>query len=376
MPEPKKAKGTLTIYDVASRAGVSIASVSRVLNGLGTPRPETRERVLQAVRELSFVRDGAARALSNGLKEVVGVVFRRGDETPHPPLDSVFEDEYESFLYIDVINRGIEAESQRCGFDVLMSSVAFNDETVLQRLVAMAGKTDGLILHDRMLPAVGMARLAGIVPVVTFAASPTPESINIRCDNESGMRALVRHLVVDHKYRSVAYLSGRWDSPDNRARARVFEAEAAAAGAEIHIGPSWQGNYSAAGGASAIASLLDAGTALPRAIVCASDQTAIGVMHALAQRGIRVPQDVAVTGFDDVPVARHLHPPLTTVRQPMQELGAKAFNVLYSRINGAASEPEIVLPVHLVIRESCGCPQGSAPVTGPARSGDRAPAPW
>src|SRR3979490_249326 len=171
MPEPKKAKGTLGVVGAPGRAGVSIASVSRVLNGLGTPRPETRERVLQAVRELSFVRDGAARALSNGLKEGVGVVFRRGDETPHPPLDSVFEDEYESFLYIDVINRGIEAESQRCGFDVLMSSVAFTDETVLQRLVAMAGKTDGLILHDRMLPAVGMARLAGIVPVVTFAAS-------------------------------------------------------------------------------------------------------------------------------------------------------------------------------------------------------------
>ena len=350
MPEPKKAKGTLTIYDVATRAGVSIASVSRVLNGLGTPRPETRERVLRAVRELSFVRDGSARALSNGLKEVVGVVFRRGDET-------LFEDEYESFLYIDVINRGIEGESQRRGFDVLMSSVAFNDENVLQRLTAMAGKTDGLILHDRMLSAVGMARVASIVPVVTLAGSPMPEAMNVRCDNESGMRALVRHLVIDHRYKSLGYLSGRGDSPDNRARDRVFEAEAAAAGAEIQMGPSWQGDYSAAGGAGVIAGLLDAGTALPRAIVCASDQTAIGVMHALGQRGIRVPQDVAVTGFDDVPVARHLRPPLTTVRQPMQELGAKAFEVLHARISGGASEPDIVLPVQLVIRESCGCPR-------------------
>jgi LacI family transcriptional regulator len=356
MAEPKKAKATLTIYDVATRAGVSIASVSRVLNGLGTPRAETRERVLQAVRELSFVRDSSARALSNGLKEVVGVVFRRGDET-------LFEDEYESFLYIDVINRGIEAESHRRGFDILMSSVAFNDENVLQRVAAMAGKTDGLILHDRMLSAVGIARVAGIVPVVTLAGTPTPESMNVRCDNESGMRELVRHLVVDHRYRSVAYLSGRGDSPDNRARARIFEAEAAAAGAEVEMGPAWQGNYSAAGGASVIASLLDAGTALPRAIVCASDQTAIGVIHALAQRGIRVPQDVAVTGFDDVPVARHLHPPLTTVRQPMQELGAKAFDLLYSRISAAAGAPDVVLPVQLIVRESCGCPSSSGPTS-------------
>src|SRR5438477_9856884 len=116
MAEPKKAKGTLTIYDVAKLAGVSIASVSRVLNGQGTPRADTRERVLRAVRELSFVPDGAARALSNGLKEVVGVVFRRGGETP-------FQDEEESLLFIDVVNRGIDVAAQRRGFDVLMSSV-------------------------------------------------------------------------------------------------------------------------------------------------------------------------------------------------------------------------------------------------------------
>jgi LacI family transcriptional regulator len=176
----------------------------------------------------------------------------------------------------------------------------------------------------------------------------------------------VRHLVIDHRYRSVAYLSGRGDSPDNRARARIFEAEAAAAGAEIEMGPAWQGNYSAAGGASVIASLLDAGTALPRAIVCASDQTAIGVIHALAQRGIKVPQDIAVTGFDDVPVARHLHPPLTTVRQPMQELGAKAFELVYSRISATASAPDVVLPVQLIVRESCGCAGGTGPTSSTA----------
>jgi LacI family transcriptional regulator, galactose operon repressor len=350
--ELKRAKGTLTIYDVASRAGVSIASVSRVLNGQDSPRAETRDRVMRAVRELSFVPDGAARALSNGLKEVVGVVCRRGDEM-------LFEDEYESFLYLDVINRGIEAESHRRGFDVLMSSVAYNDEHVLQRVAAMAGKTDGLILHDRMLSAVGIARLAGIVPIVTLAGSPTPASMNVRCDNESGMRSLVRHLVIDHRYRSIAYLSGRGDSPDNRARARVLESEANAAGADVVMGALWQGDYSAAGGANAIASLLDAGAKLPRAIVCANDQTALGAVHTLAQRGIKVPLDVAVTGFDDVPVARHLHPPLTTVRQPMQELGAKAFEVLYSRISGDNAKHDVVLPVQLIVRESCGCTQTS-----------------
>jgi LacI family transcriptional regulator len=358
MAEAKKAKGTLTIYDVATRAGVSIASVSRVLNGHGS-RPETRERVMDAVRELSFVRDGAARALSNGLKEVVGVVFRRGGEV-------AFADEDESLLFIDVINRGIEVAAQRRGFDVLMSSVGVHEENVPTRIAAIAGKADGLILHDRMLSAVAIARLADVIPIVTLAGSPTPASMNVRCDNESGVRALVRHLVLDHGYRSLAYLSGHADSPDNRARARAFEGEAIAAGAQIHIGPEWQGNYSAAGGAQVIMSQLDGGRKLPRAVVCANDQTALGVMHALARRGISVPGEVAVTGFDDVPVARHLHPPLTTVRQPILELGATAFDVLYSKISAANGGPDVVLPVELILRESCGCPHRPGPAPGQA----------
>lgn len=348
MPDAKKVKGTLTIYDVASQAGVSIASVSRVLNGQGSPRASTRERVMRAVQELGFVPDGAARALSNGLKEVVGVVFRRGEETH-------FVDEDESLLFIDVINRGIDVAAQRRGFDVLMSSVGYTDDNVATRIASIAGKADGLILHDRMLPSTGIAKLAGIVPVVTLAGSPNKGAMNVRCDNEAGMRALVRHLVRDHGYRSLAYLSGRSDSPDNRARAKAFEAEATALKAKVHVGPDWQGNYSAAGGAKVVETLLEAGRKLPRAIVCANDQTALGVMHALARRRVNVPGDVAVTGFDDVPVARHLHPPLTTIRQPMQEMGKTAFDVLYSRISAGHGEPDVVLPVQLVIRESCGC---------------------
>jgi LacI family transcriptional regulator len=366
LAEPHKAKGTLTIYDVAHRAGVSIASVSRVLNGQGSPRANTRERVMRAVTELGFVPDGSARALSNGLKEVVGVVFRRGDETR-------FEDEDESLLFMDVINRGIDVAAQRRGFAVLMSSVGFTDENVATRIAAIAGKSDGLILHDHMLSAAGTARLAGTVPVVTLAGTPGRGSMNVRCDNDAGMRSLVRHLAIDHGYRSLAYLSGRSDSPDNRSRAAAFNAEATAAGVRVHIGPEWQGDYSAAGGAKVITAHLKAGRKLPRAIVCANDQTALGVIHALTQRGLTVPGDVAVTGFDDVPVARHLHPPLTTVRQPMQEMGANAFDVLYSRISTGKSESDVVLPVQLVLRESCGCANGVPPPRRPAsRAGRKA----
>jgi len=338
----------VTIYDVARRAGVSIASVSRVLNGQPSPRPATREQVLQAVSELGYVRDGAARALSNGLKEVVGVVFRRGDETPFP-------DEDETFLFIDVIYRGIDLAARRHGFDVLMGSVGFNDSNVASRVTAVAGKSDGLILHDRMVSPSTITRLAATLPVVTLAGTPVRGAMNVRCDNDAGIRALVRHLVVDHGYKTLGYLSGRIDSPDNNARARSIRSEAHAHGARVELGQDWQGDYSAAGGARVITGLLEAGRKLPRAIVCANDQTALGAIHALARRGIRVPQDVAVTGFDDVPIARHLHPPLTTVRQPMQELGATAFDILYSKINTGKPDADVVLPVELIIRESCGC---------------------
>jgi LacI family transcriptional regulator len=363
MAGARRAKAIPTIYDVASRAGVSIASVSRVLNGQGSPRAETRKKVLRAVRALSFVPDGAARALSNNLKEVVAVVFRRGGEV-------AFEDEEESLLFFDVINRGIEVAAHRRGFDVLLSSVGYQDENAPARLAAIAGKADGLILHDQMLSEAEIARLADMVPIVTLAGRPTPKSINVRCDNGSGMRALIHHLVVEHGYRSLAYLSGGADSPDNLARARVFETEAVAAGAQIQVGPSWQGDYSALGGANVIAALVDRGGELPRAVVCANDQTALGAMHALTRRGIKVPDDVAITGFDDVPVARHLHPPLTTIRQPIKELGVTAFDVLYARMGTAAGQHEVVLPVQLIIRESCGCahspavPQGRASAAG------------
>src|SRR5260370_33802670 len=173
-----------------------------------------------------------------------------------------------------------------------------------------------------MLSAVGIARLADMVPVVTLAGSPTPASNNVRCDNESGIGMLVRHLANDHGYKSLGYVSGRSDSPDNKTRHRAFETEAGAAGAEIETGTAWQGNYSAAGGAHVIETLLDAGKKLPRAILCANDQTALGVIHALRQRRVRGPQDVAITGFDAVPVARPLHPPLTTVPQPMHDPAA------------------------------------------------------
>jgi LacI family transcriptional regulator len=358
-----------TIYDVARSAGVSIASVSRVLNGRRNPRPETRDRVLQAVAELGFVPDGAARALSARLKEVVGVVVRR--PCGAHSKEGLFTDEDENLQFTDMINRGMEVVAQHHGFDLLIRSVDVDDHDAGRRIFALARKSDGLILHDRVLEPAELSRLSRQVPVVTLAGVPTPTTVNVRGDSGVGMGELARHLIVDHGYRTLGYLAGHADSPDNLARLDALAAVAAAAGVPLSSGPKWQGSYSAAGGARVIQQLLAEGTALPRAIVCANDQTAIGVLHALARGGIEVPGQVAVTGFDDIAVARHLSPRLTSVRQSIQDLGATAFETVYSMISQdgpAPGEPrgrDIVLPTQVVRRESCGC---RSELMGPAQT--------
>jgi LacI family transcriptional regulator, galactose operon repressor len=352
-----------TIYDVARVAGLSIASVSRVLNGQRNPRQETRDRVLHAVAELGFVPDGAARALSARLKEVVGVVVRR----PRWSESNMFADEDENLQFPDMINRGMEIVAQQHGFDLLIRSVDLDEPDAARRIFALARKSDGLILHDRILSPEELDRLAAQVPVVTLAGEPTATTANVHGDNDAGMRELARHLIFDHGYRTLGYLAGHEGSPDSISRGQALADEAANAGVTLLTGEDWRGSYQAAAGAGAIERLIAAGASLPRAIVCANDQSAIGVLHALAQHGIAVPGEVAVTGFDDMPVARHLRPQLTSVRQSIQDLGATAFETVYSMIGrgpGAdgARGRDIALPTRLVLRESCGC-------------GSRAPAP-
>jgi LacI family transcriptional regulator len=343
-----------TIYDVARAAGVSIASVSRVLNGRRNPRPETRDKVLQAVADLGFVPDSAARALSVRLKEVAGVIIRLPWTSRDP--EDLFADEEDSLQFPDMINRGIAEAAQRRGFDILVRSVELDAHDPGSRTLALARKSDGIILHDRVLDPDELEWLGRQVPVVTLAAVATSLTANVRSDNAAGMRDLARHLLHDHGYRTISYIGGHIDSPDSIARFDTLAAEVANAGGTLLDRGQWQGDYTAGGGARVINRLLDQGTRMPRAIVCANDQTAIGVLYALDRHGVRVPQDVAVTGFDDIPVARHLQTQLTTVRQRIRELGATAFEVLYSMINHETpAMRDVVLPTMLIRRRSCGC---------------------
>jgi LacI family transcriptional regulator len=265
-----------------------------------------------------------------------------------------------------MLNRGVERAAQRRGFDLLLRSVDITDHEAGRRVLAIARKSDGLILHDGVLEPGQIDEVSRQVPIVTLAGIPSRTTANVGSDNVMGMRALARHLLYDHGYKTLGYLSGYSDSPDSQARLQTLRTEAEAVGAVLHHGPQWQGNYYAAG-AAVVTERLMASTSspLPRVIVCANDQTALGVIYALRRSGVDVPGQVAVTGFDDIPMARHMHPQLTTVKQPIGELGETAFEMLYAMVSREEpAERDISLPTRLMCRESCGCQAGDGRLAG------------
>jgi LacI family transcriptional regulator len=339
-----------TIYDVAQRAGVSIATVSRVLNGHSYLRPETRDRVLHAVRELRFVPNGSARGLSSRSKKIIGLVFVR-----HPAEQDLLQVEQESLLFTDSVIRGAELAAHRCGYSLLLSGVGDSDAG--PAVQALTGRTDGLIILDQVLPERKVAPLAKRFPIVLLAGSGRSRTAaTVRVDNVAGMRAVAEHLVGGHAYRRLSFLSGIADSPDSATRRQAFVAAAEALGGTCAEGEPWVADYTSSGAVRAVQRVLASGQPLPDAIVCANDQMAIGALQALLRAGIRVPEDVAVTGFDDLPVVRHLHPGLTTIRQPIQQLGSAAVDLLVTLVErGPEATREVVFPVELVVRGSCGC---------------------
>jgi LacI family transcriptional regulator len=344
--------GAPTIYDVANRAGVSTATVSRVLNGHTNLRSSTRQRVVDAMAELHFVPNSAARGLSQGLKKVVGIVLAGAPATDQ--LDTVEE---ETLLFTDAVVRGAEAGASHHGYSLLLNSIGDHHEPAGEAVAGLTGKVDGLVLLDRVLPERRVAALTRRVPVVLLAGSGRSRSaVTVRVDNASAMADVARHLVGGHGFRRLAFVSGLAASPDSASRAASFVASANQLGAEVFPLEPWAGDWTSGGAVRVTRAWLEGGGALPEAIACANDQTALGVMYALHRAGYRVPDDVAVVGFDDIPVARHLSPPLTTVRQPSRQLGTAAIEALIGLVEGRRpAGGDLVLPTELEIRGSCGC---------------------
>ena len=358
----------VTLYDVAHRAGVSIATVSRVIHGQESVREATRDRVRAAIRELGYVPDSAAQSLARSRKEVIGLVC-----VEHTGLKPNQNDiESMSLTFYDEVMRGVEARIRELSWSLLVTFLR-EDETsgmmlpadgpVQARLLALSGKVDGLLIGEGVVPQPFVARLAKRLPVVVVAGDTSQRGADVvAADNWSGAHALVSHLVNDHGKRRLCHFDGPATAPDAEARRRAMRALIDASPGAMFAG-TYSGLFSVRSGEEAAERLLaDSAVdgALPDAIVCANDQMAIGTLRVLSSRGFRVPQDVAVVGFDDIYPAGFADVPLTTVHQPMRQLGERACERLIERIADPGLPPEVtMLPTELVIRSSCGCPSGT-----------------
>ena len=343
-----------TIYEVARRSGVSTATVSRVMdNGTGFSAT-TRERVRAAARELGWVPSGSARGLAKRRAGIVGLLF--------PDLSSEGEADAESPLYVDQVIRGAERAATAAGDAVLIA--ATRGATGRDLAFSVAGKVDGLVVLARSLSDEDLAAIAATIPVLLLA-DRSPHGVDrVGVDNRGGMRAVVEHLITVHGHRDLVFVAGPPRSPDSIERFAGFRAALTAAGLTPPKKPHAQGGFTEHGGARAVRQLL-AERERPDAVVCGNDEMAIGALAALRDARLKVPADTAVTGFDDITSTRHVTPPITTVRQPMRELGEQAVRAVLARIVARdAPTHQIVLPTELVVRRSCGCRSTATPRRG------------
>lgn len=332
-----------TIHEVARRAGVSIATVSRVQRGSPSVSEETRRRVLRAIEEVGYRPSHVARSLAEGRRGAVAVVF--------PNLSGPY--------YSEVI-LGFEQEVVAAGQSVLILSTHGRPAS---RLVVdeLVSKVDGMLLFSRTVPdeAVGWLHARG-VPVVLLARPAVPGVDTVKSENREAAVRLTAHL-HSHGYRRILFLGDAVSSPDTAERWAGFVEAHRRAGLADPPQPV-PCSFREIEGYSAAAAVLDRPDR-PDALFCANDEIALGAYAALQERGLRIPADLAVTGWDDIPMARYLSPPLSTVHQPMRSLGARAAQLLLERIAGQRTEAStVVLPTRLVLRASCGCSAGGGTV--------------
>lgn len=340
------------MYEVANRAGVSTATVSRVIHGSNLVHPDTRERVLAVIEELGYVPDGSAQGLSRRRKDIIGLAgLERGvTEVGIEKTSPLFMDEL--VHAVESVLRGTECS--------LLLTFGRAGEQFQRRIRALSGKVDGLLVAEEVLPPAQLRAVARRIPVVAIAGRPEETEFDVvAVDNAAGMAGLAAHLMDGHGYRRLGFLAGPADSPDAVHRLAAFRrAVAERPGCTLDL--ALDGDFSEASGAEAARVLL-AQPAPPEVIACANDQMAIGVLLTLQQAGLRVPGDVAVTGFDDIYASRVVTPALTTVRQPLRELGHQAAQRLFARIEDRDLPPRAeILPTECEIRASCGCPGPAA----------------
>ncbi|MEV6860015.1 LacI family DNA-binding transcriptional regulator [Streptosporangium subroseum] len=322
-----------TIYEVAQRAGVSIATVSRALRGTGPVAAKTRERVLKAVEELSFTPSRLGVSLAQGRHAANGIVF--------PDL---------SGPYFAEVLLGYEEVVSELGRSVLILST--RGRAAVQELVRdLAGRVDGMVIFGRTVEDAVVEEIVRTgMPLVMLAHDPVDGVDVVSSENVGSASILAAHL-LGHGYSTFA-LAGADDQGDVAQRWTGVRRTLSDHG--VRPPEPLPCEFTVEGGYAAGRELLGKGRR-PEAVICADDQVALGVILAAEELGLDVPGDVAITGWDDIMAARHARPALTTVRQPMRLLGARAARALDELITGARTIPSSqLLSTQLIVRSSCG----------------------
>jgi LacI family transcriptional regulator len=333
-----------TIIDVAERARVSIATVSRVLNGTTPVQPEKAERVRFAMDELQFVPRSAARVLASKRTNTIGLIL--------PEISGAF---------FSPMLRGIEAEAHLLDYDLLIHSMHATLSNPNLNSPLGEHNTDGLLVFTNSLHERQLERLYKLnFPIILLHQTP-PDGLNIpviTIENKDGATMLISHLIEAHARRRIVFLQGPAGHEDSQWRERGYRESL-----EAHHIP-FKPELIASGGFddeqafAAIQQLLLDGVEFD-AVFAGDDDAAAGVFRALKMAGRAIPQDVAVTGFDDITLARYLSPALTTVRAPIEQVGREAVRQLARLMNGQLAKALTLMPTELVIRESCGCKSNS-----------------
>src|SRR5215208_1608529 len=332
---------SVTIRDVARQAGVSVATVSRYLNRNAPVSTEVAERLSQVMIELRYVPHAAARNLASRKTRVIGLL-----------LNNLHND-----FFVPLLN-GVEAVIRKKGYNLIVATYHANSRNVMSPPIG-PHNTDGLLVFSDGLVDEDLANLNanGFPMVLLHRTSPNSLTIpSVTVENIEITHKLVEHLIQVHGKRRILFVRGPIRQEDAIRREAGYKSALAANGLPFDESLVLNGDFERDIAYKVLNDFLSNGKRVAfDAVFTGDDDAAIGVLKALHQHGYRIPEDVAVVGFDDLGFAPFLNPPLTTVRAPTESVGRIAAEKLFAVIENQSSDGAVILPTEIIFRRSCGC---------------------
>ena len=336
----------MDIRTIARIANVSIATVSRTINRVSTVNPKMAKRVWDVIEKLDFVPNTQARALVSGRSKIFGLVVSEITNPFFPELIQGFED--------------IAVEN---GYEILVSSTNHDPKRMSHCIRRMLErKVEGVAIMTFGIEEPLLDQLAKRkVPLVFIDIGPDRPGVSVlKVDYHHGIRRAVQHLAA-LGHRQIAFVTGPMRLHSAQSRLAAFSKSMQECGITPEPNQIVEGDHTLEGGVAAMERLLLLDP-LPTAVVCSNDMTAIGVLHKLYRKGLRVPDDISVIGFDDIHIAEVMMPPLTTVQMSRLDIAKAAFGALRSQVESPEQthgKREFDIPTELIVRESTGFPRGT-----------------